>query len=77
MELYKENESPKLLKNVYDVFRNDSEDDITREAAYETLALVSGVSIRDLPQPSSFDLATDVDSSVLTRAEKLIEGYSV
>ena len=43
-------ESPKLLKYVYDVFRNDSEDEITREAAYETLALVSGVPIRDLPR---------------------------
>ena len=77
VELYKENENPKLLKYVYDVFRNDSEDEITREAAYETLALVSGVPIKDLPQPSSFDLATDVDSSVLTKAEKLIEGHSV
>lgn len=76
-ELYKEKGNPKLLKYVYDVFNDESEDEITREAAYETLALVSGVSVNDLPQPVHFDFASDVDADVLAKVEKLIEGKNV
>jgi len=76
-ELYKKKGNPKLLKYVYDVFNDESEDEITREAAYETLALVSGVSVNDLPQPVHIDFASDVDADVLAKVEKLIEGKNV
>lgn len=72
-ELYKNSESSHLLKYVYDVFNDESEDEITREAAYETLALVSGISVSDLPQPVHFDFESDVDRDVLVKVEKLIQ----
>lgn len=76
-ELYKQRENPKLLKYVYDIFNDEGEDEITREAAYETLALVSGMSVDDLPQPTHFDFAFDVDPDVLVKVKKLIEGKSI
>ena len=76
-QLYKEKGNLKLLKHVYDIFNDESEDEITREAAYETLALVSGVSVNDLPQPVNFDFSSDVDVDVLVKVEKLIEGQNI
>jgi hypothetical protein len=72
VDLYKKKENPKLLKYVYDVFKDDSEDEITRGAAYETLALVSGKSVNDLPQPIHFDIKSDVDKRVLAKVVELI-----
>lgn len=76
-ELYKVRGNPKLLKYVYNVFNDESEDEITREAAYETLALVCGISANDLPQPIHFNFASDVDAAVLAKVEKLIEGQNI
>lgn len=72
VELYKHAEYPMLLKAVYNVFKDEHEDSITREAAYETLALVSGVSPNELPQPINFDFDVDVDNAVLAKVEMLM-----
>lgn len=72
-DVYKKKESPKLLKHVYDVFKDETEDEITRGAAYETLAIVSGKSVNDLPEPMHFDIRSDVDPMVLTKVEEMIK----
>ncbi|WKD50338.1 hypothetical protein [Microbulbifer spongiae] len=75
-EVFKQESSPELLGYVYDVFENPEEDEVIRGAAYETLALVAGKSVKELPQPQHFDLNKDVDPSVLKRTKKVILGVN-
>lgn len=77
VDLYRKKQSPKLLKYVYDVFKDDKEDEITRGAAYETLALISGKSLNDLPQPMNFNIASDVDENVLGKVEAIMAEHNL
>ena len=63
----------KLLRCIYDVFVNEEEDEIIRSGAYETLAIISGKSIIDLPQPIHFNFERDVDPLVVSKIEKLLK----
>lgn len=71
-DAFKKKPCPKLLSYVYYIYKNVEEDEITRGAAYETLALVSGLSPSELPQPHRFDLNKDIDPSVMKYAEEII-----
>jgi hypothetical protein len=62
-----------LLSLVYDIFRSDKENEITRGAAYEALAIASGKSVYDIPQPIHFDLNKDVDQSVIEKIKNQIQ----
>ena len=70
--LYKEKENIDLLRLVYDVFKDNSEREIVRCAAYETLALISGKSVYELPQPAHFNHANDVEPWVIENINKMI-----
>jgi len=73
-DILKDEDKPVLLSIIFDVFNDEDEDDITRGAAYETLAIVSGVSVIDLPQPLHFDLKNDVDQNVINKIKTKIRG---
>jgi hypothetical protein len=64
------NSAPNLLSLLLTVFRDGSERQIVREAAYCALAVAAGVAQRSLPEASRhFDLERDVDQSVIEHAE--------
>ncbi len=65
-----ENKLPRLLSLLLQIYRDDREDQITREAAYCSLALAAGKRVIELPLASRhFDLERDVDRSVIAFAE--------
>lgn len=65
-----ENKAPRLLSLLLQVFHDDSERQIVREAAYCSLALAAGKRLEELPAASRhFDLERDVDRSVIAVAE--------
>lgn len=68
-DILKNKSNLSLLSYLYNIFNDDTEDKVIREAAYETLALVSGKSVQDLPSPMRFDFSNDVDPNVLETIE--------
>jgi hypothetical protein len=69
-----ENKVPRLLSLLLQIFRNDSERQIVREAAYCSLALAAGKQAGELPSASRhFDLEHDVDCSVIAFAEATLQ----
>jgi hypothetical protein len=68
-----ENKSAPLLSLLLQIFRDESERQIVREAAYCSLALAAGKPPNDLPATSRhFDLERDVDRSVIEVAENAL-----
>lgn len=68
--LLADNKAPRLLSLLLKVFRDNSERQIVREAAYCSLAIAAGKRIEELPTASRhFDLENDVDLSVIAFTE--------
>ena len=68
-----ENKSHRLLSLLLQIFRDESERQIVREAAYCSLALAAGKGADELPAASRhFDLEHDVDHSVIAVAEEAL-----
>jgi hypothetical protein len=71
--LLAENKAPGLLSLLLQVFHDDTERQIVREAAYCSLALAAGKRLEELPASSRhFDLEHDVDRSVIGIAEAVL-----
>lgn len=65
-----ENKSPRILSLLLKIFRDESERQIVREAAYCSMALAAGKRLEDLPAASRhFDVKRDVDPLVLAATE--------
>lgn len=69
-----EQRSSRLLSLLLQIFRDHSERQIVREAAYCSLALATGKRLDELPTASRhFDLEHDVDASVIVLAEEILK----
>jgi hypothetical protein len=70
-ELIRTSPDAALTRILLDTFRDPSEEDIVRDAAYSALARASGREWSEIPPASRLmDRATEVDASVLSWAEK-------
>ena len=72
-EVFKVEKNPQLVKHIYDVFNNVEEDLLSRGAAYESLAILKGISASELPQPMHFNIDSDVTPSVIENAELILK----
>lgn len=69
-EVFKKGEDQLLLHEVFNIFRNIENDGLTRGTAYKTLAIISGMDIKDLPTPKNFRLERDVNPTIIEKVEK-------
>lgn len=69
-----DHQSAQLLSLLFQIFKDDSERQIVREAAYCSLALAAGKLPVELPAASRhFDLENDVDRSVIAAIETVLQ----
>ena len=61
-----------LLEYIYELFQDESECSILRQAAYCAIAISVGKLPSDLPSPARFDFHKDIDPGVIAEAQRRV-----
>ena len=70
-EHLRKNENKEFLQTILEIFKDENEDHLLREAAYSSLARAVGRGYAEIPSAAdSFDLVDDIDPLVIEQVEQ-------
>jgi len=72
--IYTQNKSVELLRQLYEIWKNEAEDKMARESSYLAMGEALGYKYDQLPPASRhFDVKKDIDLEVIKKVESLLK----